>query len=117
MFKLANGWTKKKVLAQVKKFNNGTQAMNMGISCFRKTCVYKNEDGNRCFIGAFIPSRNSALEAEGPVSDLLEMYPELRSKLPFDDVKALSAFQNVHDECEEGSTYLALQRFLANEVE
>lgn len=31
MYKLINGWTKAKVLEQVKKYNNGTQAMRAGI--------------------------------------------------------------------------------------
>lgn len=117
MFKLANGWTKDSVMAQVKKYNNGTPAMRDDWSC-----RYQAADGNRCAIGCFIPDAHIGLNHAGPVEQLLYYYPSLTSCMPFNDVKALIGFQMSHDDCSipkaaTRSTHEAIQKFLDEEVE
>jgi len=89
-----NGWTKEKMKAQIRKYNNGTLARE-GFSC-----AYKNEVGNRCAIGCFIPDAFF----EGPINiydlsvvGLLNRYPFLYTYMPFEENKVLTEFQNIHD--------------------
>jgi hypothetical protein len=44
--KLINGWTKETVMAQVKKYNNGTKATKE----WQRVCQYLTDKGNRCAI-------------------------------------------------------------------
>lgn len=101
MYKLINGWTKEKVLAQVKKYNNGKQALAVGIDKFGSAapmCMYKTPDGNRCFVGAFIPDNHPGLMLENANAPrLLRRYPDLSAHMPFEGY-ALLSFQGVHDD-------------------
>lgn len=83
MYKLANGWTKEKVLNQVKKYNNGTRAMKP----VGDECSYRTEDGNRCAVGAFIPDHYdvTAFYFSGAARVLIERYPDLAQYMPFND--------------------------------
>ena len=124
MFKLANGWTKAKVLAQVKKFNNGTRAMSNQVSSNtgKPYCAYQDRDnGNRCAIGCFIP--NTAI---GEISDkILGAWDIVRDNhlqdfMPFEGPNALEAFQKAHDDCDkmhDGNVYAAIEFFLNTGVE
>ncbi len=115
-FKLANGWTKSKVLAQVKKYNNGTRAAK---PC--GGCMYLMPDGNRCAVGAFIPDGHAALASESGVKDLLDFFWDLRELMPFSDGVALSAFQRSHDLCGSGGrpegVIPSVTSFLEHDVE
>jgi hypothetical protein len=112
MYKLANGWTKEKVIAQVKKFNNGTKAVNDF-----KLCIYKAKDGNRCAIGCFIPEEHKeALNFQGSVGSLLNRYPNLKPYMPFANLDALEDFQRAHD-CTNLNVHVAVENFLKTYVE
>lgn len=89
--KLINGWTKEKVMEQVKKYNNGKKCMDNWAPII---CSYLNENGNRCLVGCFIPDNHPGLKSQAPVCNLLNKYPDLRDKMPFED---MSRFQKVHD--------------------
>ena len=112
-YKLVNGWTKEKVMEQVRKYNNGTQAVKDG------TCLY-NHNSNRCAIGCFIPDGHPALGSRERVITLLSDYPDLISYMPFSDSDALRYFQRSHDVCDmghfNGDTYFAIQNFLDIQV-
>lgn len=116
MYKLVNGWTKKKVMEQIKKYNNGTKSYDP----LTDSCLYKSEDGNRCAVGCFLPSRNKAM-SEGwtlGAHDLLEEMPHLKKLMPFEG-KALSHFQGIHDMANvthDGDVYRAMRDFLKNKV-
>lgn len=116
MCRLMPGWTKAKVIDRIKKYNNGTPAATDA-----GQCVYLAKDGNRCFIGAFIPEGHPALFRREGVQFLLVRYPELRHFMPFSLDQELVTFQNVHDYLNKldskGSTYEALERFLADVIE
>src|SRR5271156_3153544 len=91
MYKLANGWTKETVMAQIKKYNNGTKATRESGSC-----TYLAKDGNRCAIGCFIPDGHKALLDDGSAYHIVD-YPELAKLMPFDDRCILQVFQEIHD--------------------
>lgn len=114
-FELAKGWTKKKVMDQVKKFNNNTRSMGD-----KDSCAYKNNEGNRCAIGCFIPNRSRAFGSSWGVEDLLGMFPQLKKSMPFEDVKALIACQEAHDDAKDGvkgkTVYDLVAKFLKNKV-
>ena len=108
MYKLKLGWTKDRVRTQIKKYNNGNRALR---HC-TNYCTYKDNGGNRCFIGAFIPDDHTeAFDSWDSVSHLLDKYPELDDEMPFRDVEVLKAFQAAHDDAVQ-STLQALEQFL-----
>lgn len=110
--KLRPGFTKASVMEQIKKYNNGTKSTD-GISC-----SYLTPDGNRCAIGAFIPTNHPALLSIAlTVNNLLEEFPDLRPLMPFDTHLALYYFQGSHDCCSENSVYDSVNSFLENQCE
>jgi hypothetical protein len=114
MFKLSNGWTKERVMEQIRKYNNGTRSEVSEDG--EINCLYKAPNGNRCAIGCFIPDDHPSLEWEGGVLHLKRIYPELMKLMPFDEPMALLAFQRSHDNS-DGDVYQSVQHFLNCEVE
>ena len=113
MYKLINGWTKAAVMEQIKKYNNGTQARDKK----HTVCKYKTENGNRCAIGCFIPDGHAALNHEGDVLSMLNVFPDLWDKMPF-DVDGIGYFQSAHDKCfNDNQVYQSIEFFLDKEVE
>lgn len=110
-----NGWNREKVMAQLKKYNNGTRAMKPSSSSLgdHTVCSYKDENDNRCFIGAFIPDNHSALTKEADVFSLLSKYPDLERKMPI-DLLSLGGFQQVHDNY--GNIYYGPAKLSLHEV-
>lgn len=113
MIKLINGWTKETVMAQVKKYNNGTKAV-VGDSR-DESCVYRSKSGNRCFIGCFIPDGHPGLNVIGSAETLLREYKNLKMCMPFASPDLL-IFQSVHDDGPMENTHLNLAEFLEKEV-
>jgi hypothetical protein len=114
-FKLANGWTKETVMAQIKKYNNNTKAFDPVL----RVCTYKTPYDNRCAIGCFIPDGHKALGCVGGADMIVECFPELKKLMPFAKSYELVMFQMAHDKCEskERGVYDAIQNFLDTEVE
>lgn len=115
--KLINGWTKEKVMAQVKKYNNGKRAGRYffnGNNYFG--CLYEDEYFNRCAVGCFIPSGHIALKVGLGVYALLNTYKDLIDFMPFSPNDMIQ-FQTVHDNCAEGNVHDAIQKFLDEKVE
>jgi hypothetical protein len=113
--KLINGWTKETVMAQVKKYNNGTKATKE----WQRVCQYLTDKGNRCAIGCFIPDGHKALKSEVPASALVNKYnyPELAHLMPFQG-DSLDAFQRAHDwASSHASVWGAIEEFLNDDVE
>lgn len=79
MYNPVNGWTKVKMIEQIKLKNNGKKSKNE----LDGRCMYKTPNGNHCAIGCFIPDSHRALRFEGNVLELLIEYPELRTNMPF----------------------------------
>jgi hypothetical protein len=122
MFKLINGWTKETVLAQVKKYNNGTKAIREETG----HCAYKTAQGNRCAVGAFIPDgHTAALNSSASGSGMIENFPELKPFMPFshevscDGTGAipLNVFQKAHDGSIDDNVYESIKHFLDTKVE
>jgi hypothetical protein len=119
MYKLANGWTKERVLAQVKKYNNGTRALRIDNKGNEIGCAYRSGDGNRCAVGCFIPERYdvTAFYFGGSARALIDRYPDLANVMPFDEPLALTDFQNAHDDSAHNSVYKSIEEFLRKCVE
>src|SRR5277367_6163898 len=94
-YKLAPGWTKGKVVEQIYKYNNGMVAFERNDASDKNSCTYEANDGNRCFIGCFIPDElREARWSEGNVTKLLGEHPALWSHMPFHEIAALRHFQD-----------------------
>lgn len=107
-FRLKKGWTKRKVLNQFKRKNDGTCAQtNAG------ECVYRTNEGNACAVGAFIPDMlfEEKYNLGVGVSDLLIAQPQLKQFMPL-AVNGLKAMQVAHDDCYGSTTYEAMKQFL-----
>lgn len=111
MRKFVNGWTKDSVRAQVKKFNNGSKALDKANS---ELCRYENSEGNRCFIGAFLPNDHAGLDSLDSVLELGTKFPDIAKYLPFNKVNDIIDFQQSHDRSawDGADTYHALEEFL-----
>ncbi len=94
MYKPINGWTKESMIAAIMKNNNGTQAMDETY----EYCTYKNDAGNRCAVGCFIPEDTSekVFKHRGSAISLLDKYPDLKVKMPLSGL-ALESLQQIHD--------------------
>lgn len=119
MAKLINGWTKETVMAQVKKYNNGSRSVTVReveYDEYNTACVYLSPDLNRCLIGCFIPDNHEALKSPLSACALIRYFPDLKDKMPFGEYD-LQIFQSVHDESVGRSVYDAAQEFLDVKVE
>lgn len=92
MFKCINGWTKKKMLAVIKKRLYEAAAFDAD----EGSCIYRTRNGNKCAIGLFIPKNHDGFKVDDAVSSLLDKYPDLRGELPLNE-DGLKIFQSVHD--------------------
>lgn len=92
MFKAINGWTKKKILKvlEARRYNCAAESEVTG------ACMYTTSNGNRCAVGMFIPKRHEGGSLQGPVSELLELYPDLTKHMPL-PLDGLTQLQSVHD--------------------
>lgn len=116
MYKFSNGWTKQKVMEQIRKYNDGTPAVgNCG------NCLYEDNKGNRCAIGCFIPDGHPGLQArESDVVALLIRFPDLQDYLPFSELHVLNDFQVCHDACAfdpNKNVHISIENFLNEKVE
>jgi hypothetical protein len=90
MKKLKNGWTKRRVMSAIKRLNDGI--------CLNKSssCSYRNDDGNRCFIGVFIPDSLYDKGMEGLAAYSLFRIKNIAKSMPFNQEDA-TYFQSIHD--------------------
>jgi hypothetical protein len=112
MYKLINGWTKETVMAQVKKYNDGTRSIVLWDD--KEQCSYEDERGNRCAVGCFIPDMHKALMDIKCASDTVANHQDLWKLVPFDG-DTLDVFQRTHDRADkthDGDVYRAIQEFL-----
>lgn len=89
--KYINGYTYKKVMEKIKKYNNGRRAVKPGT---KDECQYITDDYNRCAIGCFIPDGHNAFDYNLPAHGLLCHFPDLKAYMPVDDI---FTFQRLHD--------------------
>jgi len=90
MYTAINGWTKKKMLAVIKKRRYNAPAIKNG------ACVYLSSNGNKCAVGLFIPDGHHGQRVEGPSDVLFSLYPELKKVMPL-DVVGMDSLQSIHD--------------------
>lgn len=93
--KCINGWTKEKMKEQIRKKNNGKQAMR-SLENGGTACVYETPDGNHCAVGCFIPEGHPGMRCTDSSNVLLAEHPDLLSVMPLDGDN-LRAFQRQHD--------------------
>lgn len=95
MIKYQNGWTKKKVIKHIEdNFRGKSVDKCLGV------CEYQGKNGKRCAVGLFLPKKHEALKFNGGVDGLLNEYPDLFGKLPFDKF-SLRQLQQIHDGVDE----------------
>jgi len=114
-----NGWTKEKVLEQIKKKNLGYPAKNDDGSCFYRQDV--NGQTNCCLVGAFIPDDlyHEGMEFQG-IDDILDK--TLEKHMPM-DVDSMAELQGYHDGDLErdmdytgASLYDLVEKFIDNKL-
>ncbi len=91
-YKAINGFTKQSIIETIKKGNNNSQAKNNK----NGLCEYLTTDGNRCFVGCFLPEGHSAQNYRGQVPDLFTEYSALVDLMPLDE-EGLTELQVLHD--------------------
>lgn len=117
-FKTANGFTKASIRAiidkEVKEFSGYTEKNDL--TGFPQThCFYKDNKGNKCGVGAFIPEGHAGQKFRGTVSNLLRTYPDLQSYMPL-EFAGLHSLQIAHD-MNRHDTKKVLLKWVDNNVE
>jgi hypothetical protein len=112
MYKTQNGWTKQRIIEQIKHRNNGEKAGN-GEECF-----YRTKDGNACFAGCFIPDEDYKKEFESRnIFALMSIYPELVDKMPL-PAHGMDELQRIHDKSFTGENlHEKMERWVNDNVE
>lgn len=95
-YETVNGWTKKKMIAHIKKNFKGQSKMSM-FEGHSATCLYRGPKGKKCAVGLFIPDEvySPGMEDKN-VAAIVKRYPKLLSVLPLSSV-ALGNLQYIHD--------------------
>jgi hypothetical protein len=91
MYTYAKGHTFESTMTAIKRGNNNTKATNA------TRCLYLTPDGNKCFIGCFIPEGYEAQKSMDDVEIMLNRFPEVKEFLPLKELRGIKAFQDVHD--------------------
>ncbi len=92
MFKTINGWTKARMIAQIRLRNDGTKSVNT-----RGGCVYQSPTGNACAVGCFIPQGDYREELDNGIGVReVFLWQEMRLAMPL-AVEGLTRMQSVHD--------------------
>lgn len=90
-----NGWTKRKILAHIRKTYKGVA--REGADNEKGTCLYAVPGTEkRCVVGLFVPVGHEGEQHRGDVYDLLVEHPDLKRKMPLDS-NSLKEFQKLHD--------------------
>lgn len=88
-----NGWTRESMLKQIEE-KNGFKI------CSDKEhikCLYRNDDGRACLVGAFIPDEKYNPAFEDETADyLLKENVDLSRFMPLDNM-LMRELQNIHD--------------------
>src|ERR1700687_936792 len=99
MYKPINGWTKAKIVEQIKQRNDGYQSTNKDGGCMYRN--NKESSGNACAIGCFIPDDRYEPSMEGRgIRVLLDEFPSLFDYMPLPE-NALLELQKTHDKFAE----------------
>lgn len=110
---LINGWTKERVLEQVKKRNNGKPAI------INDHCRYRTPEGNCCVAGCFIPDElyDPGMEGNSVTTYTTNLFKFVEHCFPF-SFKEMTTFQtHCHDGKSDNLTvYEAVEKFLNERV-
>lgn len=90
-----NGWTKKRIIARIKK-----RVPEYGCVDGRGVCIYRRDDGKGCIVGAFMPPRLAKKMDLGGVlliQTTLRAYPEIMQHIPL-PFQTMRTLQRMHDE-------------------
>ncbi len=104
MYETRNGWTKARMIAQIKRKNNGTRSQGWvtmpaegtdGRSLKGLSSMLRGDKGNCCFIGCFIPDEryNPEMEARG----ILHTRIECSDIMPLDPYHGMGGLMGAHD--------------------
>ncbi len=86
-----NGWTRESVMKQIRLKNLGKLSYK-----FNKGCRYRNDDGNQCLMGCFIPDAKYRSNMENlNISRCVNEF-DLSSDMPLRNLY-LNMMQNFHD--------------------
>lgn len=95
-FQTINGWTKEKMIQQIKSRNNGKPSLV--VKGGEPSCVYRNPvDGNCCAAGCFIPDEKYSQAMEGgTIIRVLKDFPSLSASMPLEG-PGMAELQCAHD--------------------
>lgn len=100
MYRPINGWTKAKMIKQIKKYVPKTKPCMDDVGA----CAYRS-GRYRCAVGAFIPTGKENYDAFnfiGSARDLVKIYGHLKSEMPL-SINALTSMQKLHDSFDKDS--------------
>lgn len=108
MFKTINGWTKAEMIEVIKNRPNY-------ICSNESNCLYRDNRGGACAIGAFIPDDlyDPCIERKGAIG-IAETYEGLHFPLK---PAVLATFQSVHDKALGGDINAILIKWIEDNVE
>ena len=115
------GWNREKVIAQVKKYNDGNWCGLFSEITDDLMPLYLNlATGCRCTVGCFMPDGHLALKSEHVIKQiLLNDYPDLNEHMPIQEIQGMQKFQEItHDYLRNESTagldtvYMQVEFFL-----
>lgn len=111
MYKCINGWTKEKMIVQIKLRNNG----KVSIDDETGNCRYRTEDNNACAVGCFLPDEACPdLEGFALVPDYLDMFMPYANLFPL-DFNGMRTLQDKHDSAFKLSNVHAILEHWINE--
>ena len=96
MIQTINGWTKTKMKARIRRYNDGTQAKE--IVDGQSRCLYITPLGNRCAVGCFL-TKEQAKEADENQLTGTEVAKRWPEKMPIPP-KGINELQDIHDDCD-----------------
>jgi hypothetical protein len=98
MYKTINGWTKAKMIEQIKLKNNGERSVErFSNGDILPSCRYRGTNDNACAVGCFIPDTLyvESMEYRGTI-ELLRKFSTLKEHMPLSE-NAMEMLQILHD--------------------
>lgn len=104
-----NGYDRKSTMEQIKRKNHGYKSSYLG------SCTYRNDDGNCCLVGVFIPDEKYDDRMENECADEIINEYDLFDFMPL-KVYYMQKLQIFHDETLDNKTgkdfYQAIENYL-----
>lgn len=111
MYKTINGWTKEKMIEQIKLRNNGTKSVDRIVG----GCFYRGINNNCCAVGCFIPDEEYKYSFDVARS-FYEVYSQLKRFMPL-NFNGMCNMREVHDNFEGEDMHVVLENWINENVQ